>query len=98
MSIMDMKFLVKTYEEIIGYATRHGCYPTHFVIDAKDINDAIQQFITYARDHPRFYEYVNVQDVLATARTNLGMRAGTRKRKSKFSAQKRKHKSKSQKK
>ena len=98
MSIMDMKFLVKTYEEIIGYATRHGYSPTHFVIDAKDINDAIQQFTTYARDHPRFYEDVNVQDILATARTNVGMRAGTRKRKSKFGAQKRKHKSKSQKK
>ena len=88
MSIMDMKFLVKTYEEIIGYATRHGYSPTHFVIDAKDINDAIQQFTTYARDHPRFYENVNVEDIRDR------MRAGTRKRKSKFGAQKRKHKSK----
>ena len=88
MNIMDMKFLVKTYEKIIGYATTHYSSPTHFVIDAKDITDAIQQFITYARDHPRFYENVNVEDIRDR------MRAGTRKRKSKFGAQKRKHKSK----
>ena len=89
MNIMDMKFLaVKTYAEIIEYATRYYSSPTHFVIDAKDITDAIQQFITYARDHPRFYENVNVEDIRDR------MRAGTRKRKSKFGAQKRKHKSK----
>ncbi len=98
MDIMDMASVpdYKTYEQIIEFVFRWepSNYAAHFVIDAVDINDAIQRFTSYATSHPHFYHPVEREDVLVNARTKFGMRAGTRKRKSKVGAKKRKHNSK----
>jgi hypothetical protein len=98
MDIMDMASVpnYKTYEQIIEFVFRGEPtnYAAHFVIDAVDINDAIQRFTSYATSHPLFYRPVKREDVLVNARTKFGMRAGTRKRKSKVGAKKRKHNSK----
>lgn len=98
MDIMDMASVpdYKTYEQIIKFVFRWepSNDAAHFVIDAVDINDAIQRFTSYATSHPLFYRPVEREDVLVNARTKFGMRAGTRKRKSKVGAKKRKHNSK----
>lgn len=100
MDIMNMASVPRftTYQGIIRFATQNTdtVSGTHFVINAANIDDAIREFTLYANQNPSFFKDVQVSEITNKMHEMQQMRqmqGGTRKRKSKFSSKKLRHKS-----